>query len=166
MAIVVRSVTPNDLDGWLQLRQALWGGEFAEHRREVATYFHDGAIVGIPHGIFVAQQADGALLVGFAEVSLVAVSIGGKGLPAAHLEGWYVSPAVRRNGVGRALMDATIAWARACGCTRMTSDTSSTYADLSTPAHLACGFQIDPAVAARLGPPEDGTTAIGFMRSI
>lgn len=166
MAIVVRTLSHHDYEDWLKLRQLLWSGEIAEHRAETATYFVDGTLAGLPHRVFVAETTEPTVrLIGFAECSHR--ETGGAASPRhAHLEGWYVAPSFRRIGVGRLLIDAAIVWAKSIGCNTLTSDTSGRFAELSKPAHLACGFNLDPAVAARLGPPEDGTTAIGFSRDI
>ena len=169
MAIVIRKITPQDLDAWLELRVGLWAGDVNEHRAEVASYFIDGTLAGLPHAVFVADESDhrgNSRIVGFAECSLRAANPDAAVSIVAHLEGWYVSPTHRRHGVGRGLIEAAANWARSRGCATLTSDTSSSYAALSTPAHLACGFQIDRAIAEQMGPPEDGTTCIGFSRSV
>ncbi len=54
-------------------------------------------------------------------------------------EGWYVSAAHRKSGVGRALIDAVIAWGRSQGCTEMASEATPDN-EGSLAAHLAVGF--------------------------
>src|SRR5262245_42698048 len=61
---------------------------------------------GLPH-VVVAEE-DGALL-GLAGASFSAWN------RRAHLDGLYVAPMARRRGVGRALVDAIVAHARAAG---------------------------------------------------
>jgi aminoglycoside 6'-N-acetyltransferase I len=58
----------------------------------------------------------------------------------AYLEGWYVLPESRRNGVGRALVEAAEDWARDQGCSEFASDTDVANAQ-STSAHVAVGFE-------------------------
>ncbi|MGE2778122.1 GNAT family N-acetyltransferase, partial [Escherichia coli] len=57
----------------------------------------------------------------------------------AFLEGWYVVPSARRQGVGVALVKAAEHWARGRGCTEFASDTQLTNS-ANTSAHLAAGF--------------------------
>jgi aminoglycoside 6'-N-acetyltransferase I len=58
----------------------------------------------------------------------------------AYLEGWYVVPGLRRQGVGRALVAAAEAWARAQGCTEFGSDAVLDN-EPSAAAHRALGFE-------------------------
>ncbi|WP_245606073.1 GNAT family N-acetyltransferase [Thermus amyloliquefaciens] len=61
-------------------------------------------------------------LVGFVEVSLRPYAEGCATRPVGYLEGWYVAPEWRWQGIGRALVEAAEAWARARGCQEMASD--------------------------------------------
>ena len=58
----------------------------------------------------------------------------------AYLEGWYVVPESRRQGVGRALVSAAEEWARAQGCAEFASDALLDN-DVSAVAHRAIGFE-------------------------
>jgi aminoglycoside 6'-N-acetyltransferase I len=58
----------------------------------------------------------------------------------AYLEGWYVEPEYRRQGVGRALVEASEQWGRAVGCTEFGSD-ALIENDVSAAAHAALGFE-------------------------
>ncbi len=60
-------------------------------------------------------------------------------LRIAYLEEWYVRPAHRGRGVGRALVAAVEAWARREGATHLASDTEVGNA-VSIAAHLALGL--------------------------
>ncbi len=64
----------------------------------------------------------------------------------AHLEEIDVDPDHGRRGVGRALVEAAIAWARARGASRITL---STFRDLAwnAPFYARCGFEVVPASA-------------------
>ena len=83
--------------------------------------------------------SDDATLVGFAEVSRRAGAEGCEPGPVAYLEGWYVAPDFRRSGVGRALVAAGEAWARAEGLRELASDTELAN-EASAAAHRALGF--------------------------
>ena len=58
----------------------------------------------------------------------------------AYLEGWYVSPGARRQGVGGALVEAAMAWGRAQGCTELASDADAAN-EVSIAAHARLGFE-------------------------
>ncbi len=72
--------------------------------------------------VFVAED-DHAKLVGFAEVSLRQDHVDGASIsPVPYLEAWLVEAAFRRQGVGRALMQAVENWAISHGYTELASD--------------------------------------------
>jgi aminoglycoside 6'-N-acetyltransferase I len=58
----------------------------------------------------------------------------------AYLEGWYVEPLVRRQGVGAALMAGAERWAVEQGCKEFGSD-SLIDNEASQLAHRALGFE-------------------------
>jgi aminoglycoside 6'-N-acetyltransferase I len=59
--------------------------------------------------------------------------------PVAFVEGLYVTPEVRQQGIASALIDAVAAWGRAMDCTEMASDAD--IAHLASHAfHRAAGF--------------------------
>ena len=60
--------------------------------------------------------------------------------PVGYLEGIYVSPELRHQGVARALVDFCADWARAQGCREFASDCELDNAD-SLAFHLAAGFR-------------------------
>src|SRR5687767_7576445 len=70
---------------------------------------------------FVAERADGSLC-GFVEVGSRPYAEGCESSPVGYVEGWWVDADVRQTGVGRALLDAAEAWARARGYVEMASD--------------------------------------------
>ena len=57
----------------------------------------------------------------------------------AFVEGWYVVPPARRQGVGRELIAAAEEWGRAQGCRELGSDALADN-QISAAAHAACGF--------------------------
>jgi aminoglycoside 6'-N-acetyltransferase I len=57
-----------------------------------------------------------------------------------YLEGWYVVPEVRRQGIGAQLMAAAEDWARGQGCTEIASDALIDNEN-SHRAHRALGFE-------------------------
>ncbi len=106
-------------DGWLRLRQALWPDcPEAEHLAEMAGFLREPD----KYAQFVAYDEDGQAA-GFAEAALRTDYVNGtETSPVAFLEGIYVAPQQRRQGWGRALVDAVTAWARTRGCRELASD--------------------------------------------
>lgn len=90
-----------------------------------------------PQAVIVAER-EGEIL-GFAELSLRTYAEGCGSSPVGYLEGWYVVPEARRQGVGRALVRAAELWAKEQGCTEFASDTELENT-VSADAHRALGF--------------------------
>jgi len=134
--ITVRPVTRADAAAWLEMRRALWPGADPDHAREIDQFF----TIGVRNllAVLVAFEAS-SRPVGFAELSIRNCAEGCDTDRVAYLEGWYVVPAARRQGVGRALVEAAEAWGRLQGCTEFGSDTEIDNA-VSAAAHLALGF--------------------------
>ena len=102
---------------WLALRSALWPeASEREHLREMADVLMRG------HCVMLAFDNDGSAI-GFVEVSKRNDYVNGTaGSPVGFLEGLYVAPSHRRQGVGRALVCAASSWAAAQGCSELASD--------------------------------------------
>ncbi|HEY7728074.1 MAG TPA: GNAT family N-acetyltransferase, partial [Candidatus Eisenbacteria bacterium] len=88
---------------------------------------------------YVAVAPDRSL-VGLIELSIRAYAEGCETDRVGYVEGWYVAPAWRRRGVGRALMAAGETWARGAGCVEFASD-ALLENGRSHLAHRALGFQ-------------------------
>jgi aminoglycoside 6'-N-acetyltransferase I len=118
------------------MRHALWpSGSEEEHRRDVEQYM--AGVAQEPAAALLAE--DGIRAVGFVELSIRAYAEGCHSQGVAYVEGWYVEPRARRQGVGRALIAAAEDWGRAQGCTEIASD-SHPENEVSAAAHLAAGF--------------------------
>lgn len=142
--IRIRPAQPADADQWRALRAALWPEEGqTSHASEITRFFADperGPGV-MPEAVLVAAEAGPAPgLVGFAEVSRRAYAEGCETSPVGFLEGWYVVPERRREGIGRALVAAAEEWARGVGCSEFASDALAENA-VSAAAHRALGFE-------------------------
>lgn len=131
----IRPASRIDARAWLRMREALWPGE--EVAADVELYF--GGKLDMPLEVLVAVDGFGALI-GFAELSIRRYAEGCVTDRVAYLEGWYVDPQHRRQGVGGALIAAAEAWARAQGCTEFASD-ALLENDISATAHRALGFE-------------------------
>lgn len=142
-APTIRSVKPSDAEQWLAMRRSLWPETpEPQHRQEMAMMLSDPERLAV----YVCQDAQGALL-GFAEVSLRAWAEGCATSPVGYLEGWFVAPHARRQGIGRRLVWAAEQWARSRACTEMASDTELGNR-VSEAAHLRLGYQVAARVTA------------------
>lgn len=134
MTIKIRTAGPERRDEWTQLRFELWPDcPIERHELEVTQLMRSAGMVGLA---FVDDQ-----LAGFAEVSVRSDHVEGTASsPVAYLEGWFVRPAYRGRGVGRALMAFAEQWAVSRGFSELASD-----ADLdnsrSIMLHAALGFR-------------------------
>lgn len=136
--ISVRPAEPSDAPRWIALRTALWPtSDPNEHAAEAAAFF--AGTLGEPEAVLLAVGPDDAI-VGFAEVSRRPYADGCPTSPVGYLEGWYVEPKVRHQGVGRALLEAVEQWARRLGCRELGSDTELEN-EGSAAAHRALGFE-------------------------
>ncbi len=119
--IHVRPASPEDAPAWLQMRHALWPeGDAAEHAGEIERYF--AGQLHEPLEVLLAI-ADTSRIVGFAELSIRNYAEDCVTNRVAYLEGWYVVPDARRQGVGGALVAAAEQWGRSQGCIEFGSDT-------------------------------------------
>ena len=139
MAVRIRPVEAGDRGEWLRMRVALWPeGSEGEHAAEIDAFLaHPGAAP--PAAVLVCEGSSGRLR-GFVELSIRSYAEGCRGDRVAYLEGWYVDPGQRREGVGRALVAGSEAWARALGCHELASDTDLAN-ELGYRAHLGLGFE-------------------------
>lgn len=132
----IRPAGPEDSAAWLRMRCALWPeGSEREHAMEVAAFFAGKA--RMPLAVLLALDEGDAM--GFVELSIRSVAESCETDRVAYLEGWYVEPAARRRGLGRALVAAAEDWGRAQGCSEFGSDTQISNT-ASAAAHTALGF--------------------------
>ncbi|KAB2919881.1 MAG: GNAT family N-acetyltransferase [Dechloromonas sp.] len=116
MKIEVRTATHEDREHWVRLRSELWPHcPAARHRLEV-----DSLLAGF--GVVALALVDGEPA-GFAEISVRSDYVEGTASsPVPYLEGWFVRSALRRRGVGRALLSFCEHWAIAKGYIELASD--------------------------------------------
>lgn len=131
----IRPVEIEDILQWIDLRTRLWP---RESRAELDAEGRTALAQDPPLVVFVAEEHEA--LLGFLELSLRSVAEGCASSPVPYVEGWYVEPAWRRRGIGRALMAAAEEWSRARGYTELGSDAEIANR-LSHTAHAALGFE-------------------------
>jgi len=123
--------------GWLDLRLALWPDATAdEHRAYMAISLAQ------PEKFLQLMMYDARRQpLGFIEGSIRGDYVNGtESSPVGFVEGVYVVPAWRRNGIARQLFTAIGDWARASGCRELASDALLDN-ELSQRAHRALGFR-------------------------
>jgi aminoglycoside 6'-N-acetyltransferase I len=120
---------------WLAMRLALWPEDSAaDHRLAMRDALKRG------HHVRLAV-ADSGAAVGFVEASKRVDYVNGtSSSPVAFLEGLYVVPESRRQGVARGLVDAVVQWALGWGCLELASD-SWMDQTVAHAAHRALGFE-------------------------
>jgi aminoglycoside 6'-N-acetyltransferase I len=134
--MTIREIVESDRHEWVRMRHALWPGSLSDHEAETQQYFLERSQVPT---VLVAE-ADGRL-VGFLELDYRKYAPGCRSSPVPFIEGWYVEPAWQRQGIGRALVEAAEARARAMGHHEIASDTEVENAD-SLAAHQALGYEV------------------------
>ena len=131
----IRAIVESDRAAWARLREALWPGSLSDHDAETRSYFEQALQAPI---VFVAE-ADGGL-VGFLELDYRKYAPGCSSSPVPFIEGWYVEPGRQGRGIGRALIEAAEACARAAGHHEIASDAEIGNAD-GIAAHFALGYE-------------------------
>lgn len=133
----IRETADTDDPDWLALRSAFIPEiDPSEQPGFLARFAQQSA----GFTAFVAYAGDGEA-VGFAEVSIRTDYVNGcRYRPALFLEGIYVDPAHRGQGVARALCQAAGEWGRQHGCREFASDVYLDDHD-SLAAHAGLGFE-------------------------
>jgi aminoglycoside 6'-N-acetyltransferase I len=131
----IRPATSADKGEWLRMRLALWPDDTAEQLdAEISTMLENSETA-----VFVAERGDGRLG-GFIEAGTRPYAERCLTSPVGYIEGWYVDPDLRRQGVGGLLVRSAEDWARAHGLREMASDTWLDN-EISYHSHLALGYQ-------------------------
>jgi aminoglycoside 6'-N-acetyltransferase I len=130
----VRKITNTDKPDWIRLRKALWPEcPEARHTLEMEKLWSADGI------ILVAEDSRGEV-VGFAEVSIRRDHVEGtSSVPIPYLEGWYVIPTHRGQGIGQALIENAAKWGYDAGFSELASDAEMENED-SIQAHFRLGF--------------------------
>jgi aminoglycoside 6'-N-acetyltransferase I len=132
----VRPVKENDFPEWFRLRKLLWdesGDE--EHRAEMMDIYQHTETQFV-----LVAETDNGRLVGFLEASIRPFVEDCHSDHVGYLEGWFVIPEFRKQGIGKILVQAAENWARQKGCEEMASD-AEVGNDTSLHAHLKLGYE-------------------------
>ncbi|MEW5979743.1 MAG: GNAT family N-acetyltransferase [Acidobacteriota bacterium] len=125
MAMSVRLMRPGETSEVVKMMRVLWP--------DVRDYDFNCETV------YLWQRPDGSLG-GFASFSLRPWAEGCDSAPVPYIEGWWVAPDLRQQGVGRELVAAIELWCREQGYTEVGSDAETANA-VSIQAHGALGFE-------------------------
>ena len=163
--LTIRRPTPQDWQEWLRMRLALWPDTTAaEHEAEMQDYLPGSS----RDAAFVAVRPQGSLG-GFIEVSQRSYADGCDTRPVGYIEGWYVDPDLRHQGVGATLVQTAEQWAASQGCTEMASDCMEDN-ETSLLAHQALGYTVTErlihfckALPSDLAPPPPGFPTFIYM---
>lgn len=136
----VRPATEADLAAWAQLRRALWPDDEGESPSDHGDDMR-GLLARPDTQVCLLAIDERGQACGFAEAGLRGDYVNGtESSPVGFLEGWYVVPELRGNGIGRALIAAVEAWTKERGCTELASDSLLDDRQAHR-AHAACGFE-------------------------
>ncbi len=125
---------PKDRADWCLLRDALWPLAAGTNAADIAAQLDKPDLAA-----FIARDPAGRPQ-GFAEAAIRHDYVNGcKTSPVGFLEGIYVVPEARRQGVASQLIAAVEAWVRERGCTELASDASIDNT-ASHSLHEALGF--------------------------
>jgi len=131
--VKIEAVSASTSKDWHRLRCALWPDHgVKEHRQEIADFLAGSATE--PAAVFLAHSDEGNF-VGLIELSIRVYAEGCEQANPAYVEGIYVEPDQRRQGIARKLLCAAEDWAREKGCGEIASDSlpdNTPSADLHT----------------------------------
>lgn len=117
--ITIRDVTPADAPVWEAMRQDMCPNGAEDHAPEIAMFF--AGTLEEPSAVMVAETISGEV-VGVVELALRTDVAGLEGKRTGYVEGLYVKPDVRHQGVARNLMRASRSWAQRQNCEAFASD--------------------------------------------
>jgi aminoglycoside 6'-N-acetyltransferase I len=119
MQVRIRPITREDASIWERLRCALWpdGGE--DHAPEIAAFFCGK--LKEPMAVLLAEIQGGGIAA-FAELSIRTDIPGHEAKRVGYVEGLYVIPELRHQGIARQLLQACRQWAREQECVAFASD--------------------------------------------
>jgi aminoglycoside 6'-N-acetyltransferase I len=134
--VIVEPCASVEQTGWLALRQLLWPHcDAREHLTEMRKF-----LAQAERFVQFVAYAESQQPVGLVEASLREDYVNGtESSPVAFLEGLYVTPAHRRQGVARRLVAAVAEWAVSRGCHEFASD-AALENELSHAVHRSLGF--------------------------
>ena len=137
-----KAITKNQFNEWVEMELVLW----PEHSRQEIEKDSVHDFASPKFKIFVAEE--NSELAGFLNLSLRTDYVqGATHYPVSYIEGLYVKPEFRRQGVASGLVKTAGEWALNQGCQEMASDAVIDNID-SQKFHEKVGFSEDERVVA------------------
>ncbi|MCF4097652.1 GNAT family N-acetyltransferase [Maritalea mediterranea] len=134
--IEIRDLRPEEWRDWARMRGTLFEISFDEASDDVHRFLA-GTDPNLK-AVFCAASDD--RLIGFVEISERSYADGCYDGPVAYMEGWYIDENYRGTGVGKALVQRAIDWAKAKNYPHLGSDAELRNTN-SQKAHQALGFE-------------------------
>lgn len=132
---IVRPITESDFPDWLRMRLLLWPHHSEEEMTsEMMEMF--ASTNETPVFIAVDDEKKGC---GFLEGGMRKYADGCSTSPVGYIEGWYVEPNYRKQGVGGELVIAFEVWCKQRGLLEVASDTWQDNL-ISITAHTKLGY--------------------------
>jgi aminoglycoside 3-N-acetyltransferase len=130
----IRYLIESDIQKWSELRHQLWSNQSTQsHKQEISEQLRDDSFFAI--GAEIHNQ-----VIAFAEVSIRKFANGCDSSPVPFLEGIWVHPDYRRNGIGHQLILSVTRWAGGNGYKELGSDALLQNHE-SIEAHIGWGFE-------------------------
>ncbi len=125
----------NDITHWARMRDALWPDSAATNTQEIEQYFSGQSNHIQECFLAIADETP----VGFIELNIRSYAEGSDQAEVPYIEGWFIDEAYRGRGLGKNLMGAAEAWAKAKGFAELASDAELDNTG-SISAHKKLGF--------------------------
>lgn len=115
---LIRPARAEDAEAWRVLRTAHWPDGAADHAGEIAAFF--AGPLAEPQAVFLAEREGAA--VALLELSIRTDMPSLQGVKVGYVEGLYIVPSMRGQGLTRQLLRTAQDWARQQGCPAFASD--------------------------------------------
>lgn len=135
MIVEIKTSTKSQVTQWIHLMSELWDdADWLSLQAEAKRIMDKTTLTA-----FVAIEEEKCI--GFSNVSLRYDYVeGAQTSPVGYIEGIYVQPIYRQNGIARELFERSMTWAKDNGCVEMASDVEATNVQ-SSMFHEKLGFQ-------------------------
>ncbi|WP_013323076.1 aminoglycoside 6'-N-acetyltransferase [Gloeothece verrucosa] len=132
----IDKIQPEERQQWLIMRHQLWpDSDFTELQQETEEIIKQPDILPV----FVARNSEKELI-GFLEAAFRDYVDGCNSTPVPYIEGLYVKPEYRNQGIAKALIQTMENWAKQQGYTEIASDTTLENI-ISQTLHQQLGFE-------------------------
>jgi len=109
----------SDLPGWLEMALALWSHESTD---DMESLFH--TLFASENDEMLIARTDEGIAAGFANISIRKDYVeGSNSSPVGYIEGIYVKPEFRKQGIAKKFIELAEDWSRKRGCKELGSDT-------------------------------------------